>query len=203
MKKREFLVELRRRLRGIPKNELEESIKFYEEAIDDRVEDGLSEKEAVNALGSMDDIVDEIMSNTSLSKIIRGRIDNRKEKSGNGPMILFLILGFPLWFPLLITFIAVAFSFYVVLLSLFFSLYVVIFALGISGIALVGGSIIVLISNGPASALTVLGCGLFLIGLIGAFYPTIKAGLYGFVKITKGFFLVIKKIFMIGGKNND
>ncbi|MBQ5504501.1 MAG: DUF1700 domain-containing protein, partial [Oscillospiraceae bacterium] len=55
MNKKDFLDELCRRLRTFPPQEAEKTVSFYSEAIDDRVEDGMTEEEAVRELGSLDD----------------------------------------------------------------------------------------------------------------------------------------------------
>ena len=51
MNKTEFLDALRHALGKLPSYEVEQSIAFYAEMIDDRIEDGMSEQEAVAALG--------------------------------------------------------------------------------------------------------------------------------------------------------
>ena len=53
MNKTEFLDALRHALGKLPSYEVEQSIAFYAEMIDDRIEDGMSEQEAVAALGSV------------------------------------------------------------------------------------------------------------------------------------------------------
>ena len=61
MKKYEFLDELCRALRFCPSaEEAQRTVNFYSEAIDDRMEDGMSEEEAVAAMGSVEDIVREL-----------------------------------------------------------------------------------------------------------------------------------------------
>jgi len=57
MTKREFIAELCLRLRSTPPDEAQNTVLFYSEAIDDRIEDGMTEEEAVAAMGSIDDIV--------------------------------------------------------------------------------------------------------------------------------------------------
>ena len=59
MKKLEFIKELRSRLKGYPKDVVDNAVNYYSECIDDAVEDGRNEEEAVRALGSMDEIVRE------------------------------------------------------------------------------------------------------------------------------------------------
>ena len=56
MTKNEFISRLRTRLSGLPKDEIEERLAFYSETIDDRIEDGLTQEEAVADLGDVDDI---------------------------------------------------------------------------------------------------------------------------------------------------
>ena len=47
MNKKEFLDELRVGLAGLPESDLEERLNFYEEMIDDRIDEGLTEEEAI------------------------------------------------------------------------------------------------------------------------------------------------------------
>ena len=49
MNKQEFLSLLRRELSGLPQGDIEERVGFYAEMIDDRMEEGLTEEEAVEA----------------------------------------------------------------------------------------------------------------------------------------------------------
>ena len=62
MKKNEFLEELKTRLWAMPEADKERSVDYYSEMIDDRMEDGLSEEEAVAAIGDLDEIVSQILS---------------------------------------------------------------------------------------------------------------------------------------------
>lgn len=57
MTKQEFLSELERALGKLPHTEVEQALAFYDEAISDRMEDGLSEAEAVADLGPIDAIL--------------------------------------------------------------------------------------------------------------------------------------------------
>ena len=58
MKKQEFLDELKKALWALPEADQKNSLEYYAEMIDDRMEDGLSEEEAVAAIGDLDEIVD-------------------------------------------------------------------------------------------------------------------------------------------------
>ena len=54
MRKQEFLDLLRKKLAGLPREDVEERLAFYCEMIDDRTEECGSEEEAVAAIGSSD-----------------------------------------------------------------------------------------------------------------------------------------------------
>ena len=101
MRKEEFLSTLRSQLAGLPKEDIEEQIEFYSEAIDDRIEEGQSEEEAVRAVGGVDQAVTQIAENTPLSKLVKEKVVPKRKISAFE--VILIILGFPLWFPLLVT----------------------------------------------------------------------------------------------------
>ena len=133
MTKLEFNEALRRRLAGLPTADVEATLEYYNEMIDDRMEEGLSEAEAVAALGSMEEIVNAVLADTPLPVLVRERI--RPKHSLGLLTILLLILGFPLWFPLLATVAALLLTAYVLLWSLVLCAWAVDLALVVSGIA--------------------------------------------------------------------
>jgi len=51
MTKLNFLIALNEKLSGLPREEAEERLRFYSEMIEDRMEEGLTEEEAVAAVG--------------------------------------------------------------------------------------------------------------------------------------------------------
>lgn len=61
MKKAEFLACLRQRLISLPEDEAGKSAAFYSEMIDDRIEEGMTEEEAVAALGDPSGIAEAIL----------------------------------------------------------------------------------------------------------------------------------------------
>ena len=61
MNKTEFIFELGKRLEGLPKEDIIEKLSFYSEMIDDRIEDGASEEEAIAGLGSPEKVAEEII----------------------------------------------------------------------------------------------------------------------------------------------
>ena len=57
MSKQEFLDELRKGLSSLPQSDLEERLIFYSEMIDDRVEEGLTEEEAISEIGTVNEVL--------------------------------------------------------------------------------------------------------------------------------------------------
>ena len=102
MNREEFLSQLRQSLRGLPKEDIEDRINFYNESISDRMEEGKSEEEAIADIGSVDSVVKDIAQKTPMKTLVKEKM--RPKRSLRGWEILVLVLGFPLWFPLLITF---------------------------------------------------------------------------------------------------
>lgn len=97
MNKIAFTDELYHLLKSLPKAERQQHIDYYEEMIDDRMEDGLSEEEAVAALGSAADIAAEILGNAPQKPARKIRVWE----------IVLIVLGSPLWLMLLLSIAAV------------------------------------------------------------------------------------------------
>ncbi len=121
MKKVEFLTQLRKGLSGLPQNDIEERVAFYSEIIDDRLEEGLSEEDAVLQIGSVDEVIRQILSDTPLTKLVKEKI-SPKRSLGAWEIIL-LVLGAPMWIPLLITVFALIFAIYIIIWSLIVTLW--------------------------------------------------------------------------------
>jgi uncharacterized membrane protein len=112
MTKSEFLQQLREKMKGLPKTDIEDRVNFYIEMIDDRIEEGLSEEEAVRDIGNVDEIVTKQIDDTSLTKIVTEKVKpKRRLKAWE---IVLIILGFPLWFPLLMFILTMLLVFYII-----------------------------------------------------------------------------------------
>ena len=66
-------MELSHRLSRLPREEVEDRWAYYNEMIDDRMEDGVSETEAVSGIGAASEIVSQIIAETPLTKIAKQR----------------------------------------------------------------------------------------------------------------------------------
>ena len=71
MSKQEFLAQLRKSLSGLPQEDIEERLTFYSEMIEDHIEEGRPEEEAVSAVGSVDEIAAQAVAEIPLAKIAK------------------------------------------------------------------------------------------------------------------------------------
>ena len=113
MSKQEFLAELRKGLSGLPQYDIEERLTFYSEMIDDRMEEGLTEEEAVCEIGNVDEIVSQIVSETPFTKLVKEKV--KSKRTFRAWEIIFLVLGSPIWLSLLIAAFVIVLSVYIVL----------------------------------------------------------------------------------------
>ena len=123
MTKQAFISELRSKLSDLPRQEVEGHLSFYGEMIDDRIEEGLSEEDAVRDLGTADDIAAQIIAEIPLTKIVKNKM--KRSRSLRMWEIVLLALGSPIWLSLLIAAFAVFLSLYVSLWSIIVSLWAV------------------------------------------------------------------------------
>lgn len=190
MTKLEFLSVLREALAGLPQSDVDERISFYTEMIDDRMEEGLSEQEAIAAIGSMDEIVAQIIADTPITKLVKQKIKPKHRLSAWE--IVLLALGSSL----LIAAFAVVFSLYVSLWAVvvsFWSVFASLFGSGLGGFA--GGTVLLCTGNAP-SGLALMAAALVCVGLsIFAFFGC-KAATTGTVALTKKMALAVKKMCM-------
>lgn len=163
MNRKTFFYELRKGLSGLPKNDVEKTIEYYNEMIDDRIEDGLSESEAVASIGSVEQIVPQILADASLPQLVKERLSNKRKL--RGWEILLLILGFPLWFPLVLTGLVLFFTFFLVIWILILTFYSIVLSFCIAGISSIVFSVISFGTGEFTQGLLWLGAGLLLVGL--------------------------------------
>ena len=163
MTKLAFLSELRDRLSGLPGEDIGRSMDFYSEMIDDRMEEGLSEEEAVQAIGSLDDVVAQILMETSLPKLVKAKVKRRR--SPKVWEIILLILGSPIWLPLCITALALFLVFYLLIWVLVLVLYVVDLSVAASGLSGLLGAAVQAFSGRLAQGAFLFGSGLVCVGL--------------------------------------
>ena len=169
MRKTEFLERLRAALNALPEEEAKKTIAYYAEMIDDRIEDGMSEEEAVAGLGEPEAVAREILLDAPLGKLVKAKM--KPQRALRGWEIVLLVLGAPIWLPLLATAVVLLFTVYVVIWSIIITLWAVSAAVLLSGAAAIFGSVWIWMQN-TAAGLFVLGgalacCGMGIFGLLG------------------------------------
>ena len=187
MTKLQFLLALHHRLAALPAAEVEERLAFYSEMIEDRMEDGLSEEEAVAAIGTVEEVARRIAEDIPLTKFTQATV--RPERRRKGWEIALLIVGSPLWFSLLLAAAAVV-------LSVFFSLWAAFGVLaGCAAGGIIGGTVLVVggyLPDGFAAVGTGLICG----GLAILWFFVCRAATKGLVWLTKRSVSPIKRSFI-------
>ena len=200
MTKLDFIAELGDRLSGLPEAEVDERLSFYNEMIDDYIEDGLGEEEAVARIGRIDEIVDQIIADVPFTKLAKEKIKpKRKMRAWE---IVLLAVGSPLWIILGAVALAVFLTLYAVLWTLVavaWSVFAVFAACAPAGIAL---GVLSFVFGRPFPAMAYIGVGLVCAGLaIFAFFGCIAAT-KGCAVLTKKIALGIKKCFVRKERKN-
>ena len=131
MNKTQFCALLGNKLKPyLSPKEMYKTLNFFEEMIDDRIDEGLSEEEAVSQLGDINIIVDQILDEHNIGKKqtkLVWRFIPRELGFIN------IVLLFPAW----ITIFALGASLFIVILSIIFSIVLTIIAIFIGGILLI------------------------------------------------------------------
>ena len=191
MLKREFLDKLRSKLSGLPKTEIEERLSFYGEMIDDRIEEGLTEENAVAAIGPVDEIAAQIVADTPLVQLAKERIKPRQQLKAWE--IVLLVLGSPIWLSLVISAIAVAVSLYAAWWSVVGSLWAVfgsVVGVSVGGVISGMGTVF---ADGSLAGIALIGASLICAGISIFLYFGCKAATKGTVVLTKKIVLGIKQ----------
>lgn len=194
MTKDEFLSVLGTRLSGVPAEDRQRSLEYYNEIIDDRMEDGLTQEEAVAAMGSLDKIVVEILSDVSLGKIVKEKVVPRGEKRTWETVLL--VLGAPLWLSAALALAALALSAYLLLWSAVACLYVMTVCLGVCGGAGLLGMVFLAARGELLGGLLLLGAGLICAGLTILFFHLSNLAAGGSISLSKLTMIGVKQLFI-------
>ncbi len=194
MTKHNFLLSLHDRLAGLPQDEVEERMNFYSEMIDDRMEEGLTEEEAVSEIGSVDEIASQIVDDIPLAKLVKEKITPKKRLKAWE--IVLLILGSPLWLSLAAAAFCIMLSLYIVLWSWAISLWAVFGSfVGCAFGGVVAGIVFACCGN-ALTGIAIIGAGIVCAGLSIFMFFGCKAATKGLLRITKKLVLWIKSCFM-------
>ena len=197
MKKNEFLWGLAEGLRGLPPEDLERWVDYYREMIDDRMEDGLSEEEAVADLGSLEEIRGQILTETPLPRLVKESVRPRRKL--RAWEIVLLVLGSPVWVPLIAAAVILVASVYLSIWAVLLSLYAADLSVAVTGLA--GGVALaqMLMAGRTAEGILFLGAGLVCIGLAILLFFGVNQLTKGLVWVTKRTLLALKNSFVRKG----
>lgn len=194
MNKDQFLEELRKKLSGLPQEDIDERVAFYSEMIDDRMEEGITEEEAVASLGTVDSVVEQIMSEIPLTKLVKQKVKPKgKMKAWE---VVLLVLGAPVWIPLIIAALAIALSVYIVIWAVVISVYAVNLSVAAGAASGLAGIFIYLKAGNPAGMLFSFGAAIALAGLTILLFFVCKWITKAVIKLTGRIFLGTKTSFV-------
>ena len=194
MTKLKFLLSLHDKLADLPQSEVEERLNFYSEMIEDRMEEGLSEEEAVAAVGTVDEVAEQIATELSSQKIVNEKEAKPKRKLRAWEIVL-IVLGAPIWASLLISVASAVFSAYVTVWAVIVSLWAVFGALVACAPAGVAAGIIFIVGGSVSAGIAMIGAGFVCAGLAIFMFFGCRGATNGVVLLTKKAIFAIKKCF--------
>lgn len=192
MRKEEFLAALRTALGKLPEQEILASLDFYAEMIDDRMEDGATEEEAVAALGDVDSIAAQIIAEVPP---IPKAVAKMKTSSRTVNIVLAIVLS-PIWIPLAFAFALCVAAIYLSLWAVIIGLWLCVACLILCGPVGIVGLIYCLGTGFPLTGAWTFGCGLAACGLGLFALVGVKAVSNGLVQLTSMFASKAKSLFV-------
>lgn len=201
MKKLEFLEALKNGLEGLPEEDIWSSTQYYSEMIEDRMEEGFTEEEAVKQIGDVKEIVADILAETPLSKLVKNKL--KQKKSLGAFEIILIILGSPIWISLLIALFSVIISVYAVFWAVVISVFAAFLAVSASVLALIFAAVIFAVLGNLAAAGVSVGGALICVGVSILIYYAAFLTAKAIVFLTKKSFLLIKSCFIKRRQYNE
>lgn len=197
MNKKEFLQELEKRLQALPKEEIQSRLEFYSEAIDDRVEEGLTEEQAIEQIGTLDEITWEIVKKTPLVTLVKEKVKPKRRM--RAWEIVLLCVGFPLWFPLLITAMVLILVGYILAWVLVIVTYSVEMATATAGLAAIGAGVATFFDGAHWLGFGIAGAGAMCLGFALLWVFACVGATRASIALTRAIILSIKKRFVKRG----
>ncbi len=198
MNKQEFLSHLKNSLACLTNEQKAESLEYYSEMIDDLIEDGMSEEEAVATLGNVDEIASRIIAETPLPQLVKANV--MPKRALKAWEIILLVLGSPIWLSLLIALLCIVFSVYITLWAVVITLVVVVLSLLVSLLAVVIAGFGFLFSKHLLHSVLLFGAGFVCAGLTLLFLLLVVYSFMGLVQLSKLCINLLKKPFMKKGE---
>lgn len=161
-----FLEQLQIALTDAKIEHVDSLVEYYNEMICDRIEDGMEEQDAIAALGSIDEIIKEMILEKPIGTLVKDTVTKShhtaKESGKNTLWMVFIILGSPLWIPLLLTLLIILGVIYMIPWIMIMTFFIILASFGISALAGIISFVNCLISMDIGTALVSLGVALIL-----------------------------------------
>ena len=161
MTKVEFLDKLKALINEYPPEETSKSVEYYEEMINDRMEEGMTEAEAIASLGNVEEIAEQIKCELPLTTLVKYKA-KEKTKGKKMPVwaIVLIVLGSPIWLSLAVSVLALIISFYATIWSIDISFWAVDFSFVMVAIASLFAMAVMITEGSIISAVIYLGMAL-------------------------------------------
>lgn len=194
MTKKEFLAAIEQRLGGLSQSDIEKSLEYYKEMVDDYIENGKTEEEAVAAMGSIDEIVSQILMEMPLPKIMKAKVKHtRKLQIWE---IVLIVLGSPIWASLLLAAAIVVLAVYIVIWSAVVVLYAADLSVAAASLAGIWVCLLGAASGNAVQALFYAGIALACAGAAILLFFVFNKITVGIVKASAAIWRGIKHIFI-------
>ena len=193
MNRYDFLYELKQKLSQLSADEIEKHLSYYEEMIDDRIEDGMTEEEAVASLEDVSVIAERILLDMPITTLVKTKV--KPKKGWTATAIVLAIIGSPIWLSLLIALVAVAVSVVVAFWAVVIAVAAAVAAIVLTGLALLIAPIF-MIGAGLPVALACFAAGLGVIGVALLGFVGVKYLAKAIAFLCKAVFRGIKSIFI-------
>lgn len=194
MNKLDFLFELEKKLQPLPDQERKQALEYYFEIIDDHMDSGMDEDEAVAACGNIDDIAEKIILDTPMTKLVKQK--NKTRRRMQTWEIVLLIAGFPVWFSLGVACFCVLLAISIVLWCVVMCIFVCSIACGACSFGLSVAAIVSLVTGNYLPGLFMLGCAMICAGVAILFFLLGRLCGKGVSKLHKLTFRGIKRCFI-------
>lgn len=205
MTKNEFISLLSKNLRRFPKAEINKSIDFYSELIDDKIEDGMSEQEAVKSLGEPSEIARKIIESSPFSALyttakidvdstLNERLNGSRKSKMPTWLIVFLSITAIVWAP-------IAFAVIITIWAVGLAFVVSAVAVILSGFAVLIFTPLMFVNLGGVGGTMAIGISLVCVGLGILFFIGVKYLFKGIYYSTKYIFRSLVRAFKNGGNN--
>jgi uncharacterized membrane protein len=163
MTKTQFLLELREHLKGLPQEEIDNCLSYYEEYFADAGPE--QEQQVIDHLGTPAQVAAQVRADWAV-KSLESQPSSPRRGFNVLWTVLLAILAAPIALPLAIAAASIALALIIVLGSIILALGAVVIALGASGIAITVLGVVLFFTHLPTGLFTI-GSGLTLLGLCG------------------------------------